>query len=79
MDFFEAVKNRRSIRKFTSQAVSKEIMQKSFDMAMLAPNSSNTQTWNFLWVTSNKKEKLIEVSGSNITILNFEKLSKLKN
>ena len=59
MDFFEAVKNRRSIRKFTDQIVSKEIMQKSFDAALLAPNSSNTQTWNFLWVTSNKKEKLI--------------------
>lgn len=59
MDFFEAVKNRRSIRKFTGQSVSKEIMQKSFDAAMLAPNSSNTQTWNFLWVTSNKKENLV--------------------
>lgn len=60
MDFFEALKNRRSIRKFTDQSVTKEIMQKSFDAAMLAPNSSNTQTWNFLWVTSNKKDKLIQ-------------------
>jgi nitroreductase len=61
MNFFDVIEKRRSIRKFTDKAVPKEVMQKAFESAVLAPNSSNTQTWNFYWVTSaDKKEKLID-------------------
>lgn len=36
-------------------------MNKAFEAAVLAPNSSNIQSWNFLWVTSPAtKAKLIE-------------------
>ncbi len=60
MNFFDALKARRSIRKFTDQDVPREVMQKAFDAAILAPNSSNTQTWNFFWVKSDQsKKKLI--------------------
>lgn len=61
MDFFEAIKARRSIRKFSEKTVPAEVMKKSFEAALLAPNSSNTQTWNFIWVkTPDNKNKLIE-------------------
>ena len=61
MDFFEAVAKRRSIRKYTDEKVPEEVMQKAFDAAILAPNSSNTQTWDFFWVRSeDKKKKLVE-------------------
>jgi len=61
MDFFEAVSKRRSIRKYTDEAVPEEVIQRAFDAAILAPNSSNTQTWDFHWVKSpENKKKLIE-------------------
>ena len=61
MDFFEAVKNRRSIRRYTDKPVPAEVIEKALDAALLAPNSSNLQTWQFFWVRSpEKKQKLIE-------------------
>ncbi len=61
MEFFEVVKVRRSIRKYTNTPVPEEVIQKALDAALLAPNSSNLQTWEFYWVKSEeKKKKLIE-------------------
>lgn len=60
MDFFDVIKSRRSIRKFTDQSVPDDVMQKAFEAALIAPNSSNTQTWNFIWCKSSEsKSKLI--------------------
>lgn len=50
MDFFEAVEKRRSIRKFLQKPVAPELIERCFDSALIAPNSSNTQTWDFYWV-----------------------------
>lgn len=50
--FQEIVKSRRSIRLFTDAAVPPEVIQNAFDAALLAPNSSNLQPWEFLWVRS---------------------------
>lgn len=50
MDFFEAVAGRRSIRPFGKTAVPESVMQRAFEAAVLAPNSSNLQTWDFYWV-----------------------------
>lgn len=61
MDFFEAVESRRSIRKFTAEPVPAEVVEKALDAAILAPNSSNVQTWNFFWVRSaEKKSELVK-------------------
>jgi len=61
MEFFEVVSKRRSIRKYTDETVPDEIIEKALDAAILAPNSSNTQIWDFFWVKSDeKKKKLIE-------------------
>jgi nitroreductase len=57
MDFFETVKKRRSIRRFTDTKVPHEVIQKSLEAALLAPNSSNAQTWNFYWVSSDVKKR----------------------
>lgn len=62
MDFFEAVEKRRSIRKFAPDAVPEAVMRRAFEAAVRAPNSSNTQTWNFHWVrTPEKKARLAEI------------------
>ncbi|WP_413580759.1 nitroreductase family protein [Bdellovibrio sp. HCB288] len=58
MEFFEAVRARRSIRKYTPEAVPSDVMEKALDAALLAPNSSNMQTWRIYWIheDSTKKE-----------------------
>jgi nitroreductase len=58
-DFFAVAQKRRSIRKFTDEAVPESVMQAAFDAAIIAPNSSNTQTWDFFWVQSEEKKKLL--------------------
>lgn len=61
MEFFEVIKSRRSIRRYTAEQVPDSVIEKAFDAAILAPNSSNVQTWDFFWVQSpEKKEKLIK-------------------
>lgn len=61
MDFFEAIEKRRSIRKFKPEPVDHAIIDRAFDAAVLAPNSSNIQTWDFYWVqTPDLKSKLVE-------------------
>lgn len=59
MDLFEAIKNRRSIRKYTDKKVPTEVISKALEHALLAPNSSNAQTWDFYWVKSEDKKKLL--------------------
>ena len=61
MEFETVVKKRRSIRRFTDIAFPDEHVQKALELALLAPNSSNVQNWDFHWVKSpDKKKKLTE-------------------
>lgn len=61
MDFEEVVRKRRSIRKFRDEVFPEDKVKKALELAMLAPNSSNVQTWDFHWVkTPEKKKKLVE-------------------
>lgn len=61
MEFFEAVKARRSVRQFSATKVPEDVIQKALDAALIAPNSSNMQTWEFFWVRSEPaKAKLVE-------------------
>ena len=61
MDFFETVKQRRSVRKYFPTKVPESVVEKALDAALLAPNSSNMQPWEFYWVRSeSKKARLVE-------------------
>lgn len=59
MEFFEVIQKRRSIRKFLPDEVPSEVMEKAIDAALLAPNSSNMQTWDFFWIKSKEIQKEI--------------------
>jgi len=60
-DFVEAVRFRRSIRKYRPDPVDEAVMREAFELAFLAPNSSNMQCWDFYWVrTEETKKKLVE-------------------
>jgi len=60
MDYFSAVEARRSVRRYTNKEIPAAVVEKALAAACLAPNSSNTQTWDFYWVkTPEKKAKLV--------------------
>jgi nitroreductase len=50
MDVFEAIKWRRSVRKFSTQKVEREKVLQILEAARLAPSSSNRQAWHFVVV-----------------------------
>jgi nitroreductase len=54
LDFFEAIKNRRSIRKYQDKNVEKEKLQKILEAARVAPSAMNRQPYQ-LYVVSNKE------------------------
>ena len=57
MDYFDLVKKRRSVRKFINEKVPEEVITKALRAALLAPNSSNLQPWEFYWVKDIKNKK----------------------
>ena len=65
MDFFDLVKKRRSVRKFSNENVPDEVIIKALKAALLAANSSNLQPWEFYWIKDkNKKEDLVKACFS---------------
>jgi nitroreductase len=61
MDFFEAVSRRRSVRNYSSKLVPNDVIERALDAALIAPNSSNMQTWRIFWVRDpGKKAALVE-------------------
>lgn len=56
----DLIQNRRSVRKFTEEKVSKEDILDILDCARFAPSDTNSQTWEFLVITNTEKIKKIE-------------------
>lgn len=64
MKLDEAIKARRSVRKFKTQPVPKEILEKVLDLAMWAPSGMNRQEWFFVVVQGQKKDDLLKIFSS---------------
>jgi len=59
MDIFTALKNRRSCREFSPEAVAPEKIERILEAATWAPSPLNTQPWKFIVITNQgKKEKI---------------------
>ncbi len=54
-EFRKVVMTRRSVRRFTDEPIPEAVLQDCLDMALLAPNSSNLQPWEFYLVRSPEK------------------------
>ncbi len=52
VDVFDAIKNRRSIRRFADKPIEKDVLEKLLDAARWAPTASNQQRWRFVVVTA---------------------------
>lgn len=63
MDLYEAMKGRRSIRKFKPDPVPKEVLERIFETATWAPSGMNLQNWYFVVVTGERKEALVELAS----------------
>lgn len=59
----EAIKNRRSIRKYKNAPVSREQISEILYAGMLAPSSKNRQPWRFIVVTGTAKEEACKCDG----------------
>ncbi len=61
MDVFEAIKKRRSVRKYQNRDVEEEKLKRVLEAARLAPSARNRQEWRFIVVRSkDMKEKLVK-------------------
>lgn len=54
MDTIEAILTRRSIRRYTTQSVSDDLIIKLLEAAMAAPSAANMQPWHFVVITDRK-------------------------
>jgi nitroreductase len=70
MEIIDAIKKRKSIRRFTSQTVTKETLRKILELATRAPSAENTQPWEFFVLAGDVLDK--------IRIGNVEKVRKLE-
>lgn len=54
MDFFEVLKQRKSVREYSGKAVEKEVLEKIVDAGRVASTARNEQPWEFI-VASDKE------------------------
>jgi nitroreductase len=60
--FYQLLRERRSIRKYKSDPVSKEIVERLLGAAMEAPSGKNRQNWKFVVVTGKKRDAYLQYS-----------------
>lgn len=61
VEFRKIVENRRSTRIYDGTPVPEAVLRECLELALLAPNSSNLQPWEFYWVRSQeRREKLVK-------------------
>jgi nitroreductase len=66
MDVFEAIKGRRSIRKYKKQEIDKHILEEIVDAGRWAPTAYNACAWKYVVLTDRKRiEGLVEIVGKN--------------
>ncbi len=59
MDIFEALLTRRSIRKFTEQAITEAEVDRLLEAAMAAPSAGNAQPWRFIVIRGQEHREAI--------------------
>lgn len=77
MNTIDAIKNRRSIRLFKSDTVSKEMVEDIINCGRLAPSAKNRQPWYFVIVKSEIKDKIAEMM-IDYTINNDDTIERKK-
>lgn len=68
MDLTEAIKTRRSVRLFTDEKISNDILEKIIEAGNNAPSHCNTQGWKFVFIDNQDIRKKIFENGSSHVI-----------
>lgn len=76
MELIEAVKTRRSIRKYKKEPVSEELLKEVVETALWAPSGMNTQMWKVLVFSGDKKKEFNKLLEQAVQHIN-ERLKKL--
>jgi nitroreductase len=63
LDFFETIRQRRSIRKYTSDPIPQEHLTQILETARLAPSAGNYQPWKFVVVRDSKTIKQLVIAA----------------
>jgi nitroreductase len=63
MDLYEAIKGRRSVRKYKPDPVPRDVLERTLEMATWAPSGMNRQNWHFVVLTGDKKDELVDVAS----------------
>jgi len=66
---FEAIRNRRSVRAFTSEGVSEEEVKRLIDAARWAPSAGNIQPWGFIIVRDAKIKRGLVIAALDQTFI----------
>lgn len=69
MDVFEAIRTRRSIRKYRQEPIPDEKLESIFEAARLAPSAANRQPWRFVVVQDADRKKALAEAANNQTFL----------
>jgi len=69
MDVLEAIKMRRSIRKYRPQRIPDEKLKTILDAARLAPSAANRQPWRFVVVEDTERRKALAKAANDQTFI----------
>jgi nitroreductase len=61
-DFYQLLKDRRSIRKYKKDSVPREVLERILAAGMEAPSGKNRQNWRFFIVTGQKRDEYLKYS-----------------
>jgi nitroreductase len=75
-DIWDIFKNRRSVRKYTSDSIPEADIQKIIDAARTAPSSGNQQPWKFLVVRDKTKINQMKESCIKLSLKRYETNAK---
>ena len=65
MDALRALKERRSVRSFTSEPVAQDVVEELIDCARFAPTARNVQPWQFVVVTDGARRRELADMAAN--------------
>lgn len=69
LDVFEAIRTRKSIRKYKSEPIPAEKLEMIFEAARLAPSAGNHQPWRFVAVQNANRKRTLATVANNQTFL----------
>lgn len=61
-NFYTLLKKRRSIRKFKSMAISKDVLERILSAGLEAPSGKNRQNWRFFVIQGKKRDDYLKYS-----------------